>query len=247
MAEGEAQPSRGAAALEGYQRYAIYYAPRPGDALAVFGEGWLGRGEDGSDRPRIALEGLPVDPETLTADARRYGLHGTLKAPFELAPGVTATALDAALETFAAARPAACWPGWRLTGEHGFTSLRPHGPCPALEALAAAVAAHFAPFGAPPSPESLAKRRAAGLSIRQETYLAVYGYPYVFEEFGFHVTLSGRLEPPAGAALREALAPPLASVLRLERVWIEDLCLFGDPGGGEAFRLLRRHPLAAVR
>ena len=233
--------------LEGFERYAVYYAPEPEEPLARFGEGWLGRGQDGAERPRAALDGLPEPQEALTVDARRYGLHGTIKAPFVLADGATVAEMDAALMRYAAGRPAVAAPPLRISGGLGFTSLRPSGPSPALNALAAGVIAQFARFGAKPSEQSLAKRRAAGLSIRQEAYLAAYGYPWVLEDFHFHVTLTRRLSPEAGAAVRDALARPLAPVLEASAFRIASLCLFGDPGGGAPFRLLRRHPLAPPR
>ena len=45
----------------------------------------------------------------------------------------------------------------------------------------------------PAAPEELKKRRGAGLSSRQELMLTTWGYPYVMEEFRFHLTLTGRL------------------------------------------------------
>lgn len=236
-----------AADIGGYRRYAIYYAPRPEEPLAVFGAGWLGRQMDGSDCPRAPLIDAPMDQAALTRDARRYGLHGTLKAPFTLAAGLRAEALDEALRRFAASRPVAFWPGWRLSGAFGFTSLRPSGPAPALEALAAGVVAQFAQYGAALSQADLQRRRRHGLSLRQEKYLATYGYPYVLEEFSFHVTLSGQLSAEDAAALKQALESPLAAVLAERGVAVRDLCLFGEPGEGEPFRLLRRYALAPIR
>lgn len=236
-----------APSLHGFKRYAIYYAPRPEEPLARFGEGWLGRSESGEDRSRSSVQGLPAPQETLTVDARRYGLHATLKAPFALAPKVDVEDLDVALARFAATRPVAELPRWRIAGDYGFTALRPDGACSAVDALAAGVVAHFARFGAAPSAETLAKRRAENLSARREAYLVAYGYPYVFEEFGFHVTLTGRLEAAAAAQAREALGVVLKPVLDAPALGVRDLCLFGDPGEGRAFVLLRRYALAPRR
>ena len=84
--------------------------------------------------------------------------------------------------------------------------------------------------------------RPAGPTPRQEANLTRWGYPYVLDNFRFHLTLSSRLRPGEAAALIEAVttltAPHLDLVLRLD-----DICLFGDPGAGEGFRLLRRYPL----
>ena len=64
-----------------YKRYAIYYAPRPGD-FATRADLWL---SDAAPH----LPGLPQPPAELTVAPRRYGFHGTIKAPFRLADGVT--------------------------------------------------------------------------------------------------------------------------------------------------------------
>lgn len=229
-------------ALEGYQRYAIYYAPPPGSMLNRFGEAWMGRDAAGAPREREPVEGLPEPLEALTVDAARYGFHGTLKAPFPLAEGISAADLDAEIAAYAARTPPADGPGLAPMRNYGFVALRPMTEAPALEALAAGVVAHFARFGAKPDAATLAKRRRNGLSHRQEVYLAAYGYPYVLEEFRFHITLTKRLDPEPADAVIAALAAPLAPVLPR---WfeLEALCLFGDPGEGRPFRLLRRHPL----
>src|SRR5262249_2220033 len=39
-----------------------------------------------------------------------------------------------------------------------------------------------------------ARRNPARLTPRQRDYLERWGYPYVMEEFRFHMTLTGRLE-----------------------------------------------------
>ncbi|MFN3614080.1 MAG: phosphonate metabolism protein, partial [Rubrimonas sp.] len=76
--------------LSGYARYAIYYAPEPGSALARAGAAWLGADPAGAPPPPIEPAGLPRPRAELVSRAARYGLHATLKAPFRLAPGVAA-------------------------------------------------------------------------------------------------------------------------------------------------------------
>jgi hypothetical protein len=43
-------------------------------------------------------------------------------------------------------------------------------------------------------------------------------------------------------AVTALAAPHLDPILHLD-----DICLFGDPGAGEGFRLVRRYPLSAGR
>jgi hypothetical protein len=76
----------------------------------------------------------------------------------------------------------------------GFIAVVPTEPSAALADLAAATVAALDPFRAPPSEAELARRRKARLSDRQEALLMKWGYPYVMEEFRFHLTLTGRLD-----------------------------------------------------
>src|SRR5438477_13175892 len=84
-------------------RYALYYAPRPDEELAVFAARWLGRDpEAGRDmEPPRHAELSPSRLSAITTDPRRYGFHGTLKPPFALAAGATEDALLALAASFA--------------------------------------------------------------------------------------------------------------------------------------------------
>ncbi|MCH8953656.1 MAG: DUF1045 domain-containing protein [Proteobacteria bacterium] len=228
--------------MEGYARYAVFWAPAAGSGLARFGAAWLGwDAEAGCEvaQPDVALS-RPLDQITRTP--RRYSFHGTLKPPFRLAAGADAAALDQATRELAARTPPATAPGLAPSTRLGFLALMPAGPAPALDALAAACTRDLDRYGAPPDALELAQRRTRGLTSRQEHNLTRWGYPYVLDDFRFHLTLGGDLRPGEAEPLIEAVtalaAPHLAPVLHLD-----DICLFGDPGAGDAFRLLRRYPL----
>ena len=51
----------------------------------------------------------------------------------------------------------------------------------------------FEPFRKALSDSDLQRRKSQSLSKRQESLLLTYGYPYVADEFHFHLTLSGKL------------------------------------------------------
>ena len=228
--------------IQGYARYAVFWAPQAGSGLARFGAAWLGwDAEAGCDvaQPDVPL---PRPLDQITSTPRRYSFHGTLKPPFRLAEGTDAAALDHATRELAARIAPVTAPGLTPSAGLGFLALMPTAPDPALDALAAACTRGLDRFCAPSDPAELAQRRARGLTPRQDTNLTRWGYPYVLDDFRFHLTLSGRLRPGEAAALIEAVnalaAPHLEPVLH-----IDDLCLFGDPGGGGGFRLLRRYPL----
>src|SRR5262245_34688500 len=191
-------------------RYALYWAPDTDSALAGLGRAWLGRDAEGcAVPPRPALEGFESGRlETLTAEPRRYGLHATLKAPFALAAGSDRAALRAVLATFAAETAAVLLPTLALRRLDRFLALVPSQPCPTLEELAARCVVAFDRFRRPPAPAELARRRAAGPDPAAEAYLLRWGYPYVFDRFRFHVTLTG----PLDAAEADRLMPPLAAL-----------------------------------
>lgn len=224
--------------MEHIKRYAIYYAPRPGefsDAAAA----WLGW-----DPARGCAAAHPVvdgvDIGELTRTPRKYGFHGTLKAPFALATGQRANALTDALKEFAACQPPVETGPLALHRIGPFLALTPGEPLAALNRLAAEVVAAFEPFRAPLTPAQVAKRQPERLTPRQRALLNRYGYPYVMEEFRFHLTLTGALTTGAQAAERAArswFAPYLGAPFRAE-----DLCLFGEDEAGR-FHLLSRHAL----
>lgn len=230
--------------IDGYARYAVYWAPPAGSALARFGAEWLGwDAAAGVPRAHPGIPGLPASAAALTETPRRYGFHATIKPPFTLAPGaVPADALEA-LRALAAETPAFEAPPLRLTRSHGFLSLRLSAPCAPLAALAAEAVRRLDPLRAPPAEAELARRRKAGLPPEAEENLLRWGYPWVMDLFDFHLTLSGAFDAETLAALEAALRPATAP-FRQAPLRVEELCLFGDPGGGAPFRLLARAPLA---
>jgi len=217
-------------------RYAVYWAPAPGSALHDFGASWLGRdAASGAEPPPPAS--APADWRAATEDPRLYGFHGTLKAPFRLV-GEEA-ALLAALEMFAAGRAPFEIPPLRLARLGRFLALIPSAPSPALMDLAADCVRDFDCFRAPAPPEELARRRAAGLGERQEANLVRWGYPHVMEDFRFHLTLSGKLDP-ATAERFEAVLAPLTAPFCAAPLRIDAVTLFEQPAPGAPMRATRR-------
>lgn len=218
------------------KRYAIYYAPPPG-GFAQAGAAWLGWDAAAGqpvEQPDPALEAVTVAP-------RKYGFHGTVKPPFRLAEGQSFAALHAAVATLATRLGPVTLPGLRLRDLDGFLALTPEGDQAPLQALAAEVVTTLEPFRAPLTAAEIAKRRPERLTPRQRALLDAYGYPFVLEEFRFHLTLSDRLPDPqplaaqAGAHFAPHLPRPFT---------VGALCLFGEAADGR-FHLMARHPLTA--
>ena len=222
-------------------RYAIYYAPEAGP-FADFSAAWLGwDAARGLAPPCLAIAGLPATAESITAQARRYGFHGTIKAPFRLHSGGTEGALHAACREMAQSLAPVALTGLSLHALSGFLALVPTGTTTALSRLAEQVMLALETFRAPLTAPEIASRRPESLTPRQRDLLDRYGYPYVLEEFQFHLTLTGALSHSDLAATKAALAPHLMPLLPRPFI-IRDLCLCGEAEDG-LFRILHRYAL----
>jgi hypothetical protein len=176
-----------------YTRFALYAVPDQ-DWLADFGAKWLGWDlRDGHAVDHFPIAGL----DDVTVTPRKYGFHGTIKPPFRLTGGETLQGLQQAVGALAALLPAVPTKGLRVEGLSGFLALRPIGENEALHDVAARCVTALDRFRAPASADELARRRAAGLTERQEGNLIRWGYPYVLDDFRFHFTLTGKLDADA--------------------------------------------------
>jgi putative phosphonate metabolism protein len=229
-----------------HPRYAIYFVPAPETTLYQAGAALLGY-DVYSGKPLPFPDGLAIGHDdwlALTAEPRTYGFHATLKAPFRLAPGRSADELAAQLETFAGAPhvPVAITPAVRTIGS--FAALVPGEPCPALDELAADCVRAFDGFRAPLSDDERRKRLAAPLTARHKENLERWGYPYVFEDFRFHMTLTGPVAPPRQDAVLACLRRSLGAIegrpLPIDRVAL--LC---QPERNTPFHLVASAPLPA--
>ncbi len=225
-----------------FRRYAIFHTPPPG-RLADFGAAWLGwDAAAGRSASHPAVAGLPRPVAEITATPRRYGFHATMKPPFAVAQGTTPEELGRAFADFCARHGPVATDGLTLTDAGGFVALTPLGDTAALDALAAAVVRDLDAFRAPPAPEALARRRAAGLDPVQERMLQRWGYPYVVEAFRFHMTLSGPVTPAEAEQIRAALGPLLAGLVPAPYP-IDALSLLGEDAAGR-FHLVARRSLS---
>jgi hypothetical protein len=108
-----------------------------------------------------------------------------------------------------------------------------------LQALADACVECLDPLRAPASDAELARRRRAGLSPMQDAMLARWGYPYVFNTWFFHMTLTRRLSADEKAIYQPAVEAYLARALDRPRR-VTDICLFVQPAPGDAFIIAQR-------
>jgi putative phosphonate metabolism protein len=230
--------------MANYPRYAIYYAPAPGSDLDRFGAQLLGYDAfGGGDLPFAdGIEQTVPDWRELTQDPRKYGFHATLKAPMPLASGSTEAELLSACESFAGTprkipviRPV-------VDSISGFITVVAAEPSAELERLAADCTREFDSFRAPLTPEDRARRNPSRLTPRQRDYLDRWGYPYVMEDFRFHLTLTGRLDTERRANILPILQQRFAA-LGMTTLTIDRIALFRQDNADSRFTIIGHHAL----
>jgi len=222
-------------------RFALYYAPPAGSLHDRFGSTWLGRdARSGRALAQPAVPGLDADRLlALTDSPRRYGLHATLKPPFRLREGATAGDIDVRLRAVAAGLTPF---SFRVVAAplDGFLAWQPRDRRDAIAVVAESCVTRLDELRAPPSEAELARRRAARLSDRQETLLARWGYPYVLDQFRFHITLSERLALAEADLLLGAIHA-FSGEAEHEPLGFDAISLFVQAREGEHFRHVARY------
>lgn len=222
------------------RRYAIYFVPDPATALYRFGAAVLGY--DCFTGADIAtLDALPIDAgawRELTREPRRYGFHATLKAPFRLRAGRTEAELIGEFVKFSRTVAVAPIIEPAVSLLHRFVAIVPATDCAGLGRLAASCVKHFDRFRAPLTSAERSQRLAAHLTARQIGHLERWGYPYVFEDFHFHMTLTGTLSPVCPDPMLPYLQEGFASSHGNGPISIDRLALLRQESPGARFVVL---------
>ncbi|MEE2995868.1 MAG: phosphonate metabolism protein/1,5-bisphosphokinase (PRPP-forming) PhnN [Pseudomonadota bacterium] len=226
-------------------RYALYFVPPPNSDLAKFGASWLGWDINRAEAaPSDGFTGLNHETRSAFVQApRKYGFHATLKAPFRLRPETGVEDLLAAVDEIATQRFAVQKLNLKLTSIGSFLALIPVSKSSELNALAEAFVVGLETFRASMNREERARRRPDRLTENQRRYLESYGYPYVKEEYRFHMTLTGQLEQAdretAYAYLQTIAKPILATPLD-----ITEAAVVVQEAPNDPFRVLERFALS---
>ena len=221
------------------ERFAIYYAPAADDPLWAKANEWLGRDPLTGAVVDGPLSGVTRDALfDRTVSARRYGFHATIKAPIMLAADKSRAELEDALANYAAGIEPVAIGRVKLALIDGFLALIPADQPAELTAFAGEVVETFDPFRAPPSDEERARRlKSANLSPRQIELVERYGYPYVFEQFQLHMTLTDRLPEGEREAYTRAAAAHFGPLAERDMM-VDRLVLFHEPEPGAPFMRL---------
>jgi hypothetical protein len=226
-------------------RFAIYFVPAPETALYRFGARILGH-DCYTGRPVAHPVDLAVSEaewDDLTREPRRYGFHATLKAPFRLRPEVDVTDLIAEVRALAAASPSiVVEPMVGLIG--GFVAIVPRRPSAEIVQLAADCVTVLDRFRLPMTPDERMRRLAGGLSAPQIAYLDRFGYPYVLDEFRFHMTLAGRASVERRSAVHALLHHAYARSAGPGTVAVDRLVVLRQDDPAAHFRVIEVQPLS---
>ena len=225
-------------------RYALYLVPHRDSLLWETACRWLGRDpETGLQLSQPEVPGYDAQRvKQLTHSPRQYGFHATLKAPFRLAEGADESQLMTRVAQLAHSLPAFVMPALQVDTISGFLALRHTGAAVQLEAMAETCVTTLDALRAPLDASERKRRHAAGLTARQRDLLEHWGYPFVLDEYRFHMTLTQRLDDRDAGFLLPWLqgwfAPAITSATNQA-----ELAVFVQPQLEAEFRLLRRFPL----
>jgi len=214
-------------------RYAIYFVPRRDSELYRFGISILGY-----DAYAGASVRQDADLRAWQAAAegpRRYGFHATLKAPFHMPAYVSEHALVDAVRRFALSRSAVPPVKLHVARLGGFAVLRPIGSCVELNKLAGDCVTAFEPFRASLTDHDRDRRAGLDLSHRQKTYLEQWGYPHVFDDFRFHMTLLGPLPSGYEKHIHNMLRAKFGQFTGAEQLVVDRIALLRQAEAGAPF------------
>jgi putative phosphonate metabolism protein len=228
-------------------RYAIYFTPPQDDPLTRAAADWLGRDPFGGRvSPPTSRGGLTCDEIAFhTAAARRYGFHATLKSPFALAEGESEASLQTALDDFACATAPVVIPHVVLSRIDGFFAITPFERSASLDRLAGDVVTAFDTYRAPMTEREIERRNPDRLRPDELKNLYLWGYPYVFERFRFHMTLTGRVNDAEAGRIEQAILEHFGPLLD-KPLEIGALALFVEPEPGAPFMIRSFHMLGAM-
>jgi Protein of unknown function (DUF1045) len=229
-------------------RYAIYFVPAADSALYRFGAAMLGH--DCYTGKDVGFpDALPMDESAwrdLIGEPRRYGFHATLKAPFHLAKETGESELVEEFQRFSRTMEAVPVFEPMVATLQGFIAIVPTVADPAIDRLAAACVTAFDRFRAPLSAQDR-NRRTTGLSERQAGNLDRWGYPFVFDDFRLHLTLTGRLGADRHAVVLPWLRDRFAAAWGPRPVAIDRIALLRQDWPDGRFLVIRHAAIGADR
>ena len=174
-------------------RYAIYFVPTPDSDLYKFGASIIGYDCYSGSNVTFADGIDATDWAPVVRAPRKYGFHATLKAPFFLDESTNEVEFCCEVQDFAAAQPIIRIGRFVVSALGSFIALVPLVHCTSISRLAQNSVEIFDRFRAPLKENNRQSRARSELSARQVENLERWGYPYVADDFRFHMTLTDSL------------------------------------------------------
>jgi hypothetical protein len=174
-----------------------------------------------------------------TDSPRRYGFHATLKPPFRLVDNASFEDLQVALHDFAKSHSSFYAPPLAVGLLGRFLALTLSEPSEEFSNLAADSVRHFDPFRAPATDQETTQRLRSLLSQSERAHVVQWGYPYVFDTWKFHMSLTSSMHPKSLARFESYLRSRFESVSE-HPLLVDSVCIFHEPHPGGPFHLLDR-------
>ena len=184
--------------MTNYKRVAIYFLPKKNSSLENFGKNLLGR--DINKKKKISLtrrqkyfinRGFTYFDELkdYCEQPAKYGFHATLKAPFRLKRNVKTKNFYDVISHIAAQHSRFKIKGLKIVYSKKFTFITSRKEIKSLINLENDLVKHLDTFRAELNKTEIKKRNPDSLTFKQNKYLKEWGYPFVLDQFKFHMTL----------------------------------------------------------
>ena len=215
-----------------FSRYAIYYIPDL--PLFQIGSDWLGWNSLTGQETTLS-----TNHHRITDRPRKYGFHATMKPPFSLASNSTQGELQDAFQAFCATVSPATGGTLKISRLGRFLAMTQDVQSNDVTDLAASTVSHFDKFRAPLSDNDIQKRRQRRLTPEQDALMLRWGYPYVMQEFKFHMTLTGPLQNDEIVSI-EQLANTRFQEFIGQSLNIASLALLGEDRDSGRFHVIEK-------
>ncbi len=187
-------------------RYGIFFAPHDDSPLGVYGATVLRRKATSTNEwvnplIPISFENTPVWRACIERPAH-YGFHATINAPFELHDQHSTEELFDDIRAFCKQQQPLLLTNIAPRLTHRYDALAFDDQPADIKNFAATCATRFEKYRAPLTAADTKRRQKKALSASQIKHLQTYGYPYVFDDFNFHMTLSGTMPDDDNGFLR---------------------------------------------
>jgi len=228
-------------------RYAIYYTPPRKSLLESAGALWLGRTAHRYGQiPKEIPEGFfKQEYYQIIESPRWYGFHGTIRAPFELAENCTPEQFTKDVTRICADHVPFAFSGLAVSCFGGFLALTPTAGYLELVKLHSDLVRKLDGLRAPLASFDLKRHLDKKLSERQERLLRRFGYPFVLEEYRFHMTLTGTIDDRVRRAYKDKLEHILNPYLN-QPVPVNEVTIYMQPDRKTPFVEYARVPLTGV-